>query len=196
MAPSFSRSLSAGRRHRCRITLEHLLEHQSKPAADTCTHETAHHDLQVITPVGQQQQVSCCQGKPAAWACHQSISQDPQCIISSLLNCRLSQGIGCCCSCKPYTTTISIQQHMTAGSSCRQGEICFRVQNFIAQSKAHESCQSTSMQSVTKALSRQGRIVPLPEMWRVCHRTTFLFQELYMRVSQLRLLLHIGIPGY
>ncbi|KAK9867625.1 hypothetical protein WJX84_001877 [Apatococcus fuscideae] len=58
MAPSFSRSFSAGRRHHRRITLEHLLEHQSKPADDTTRQGNANHDLQVITPVGQQQQAS------------------------------------------------------------------------------------------------------------------------------------------
>lgn len=61
MAPSFSRSLSAGHRHHRRITLEHLLEHQSKPEADTCAPGVTNHDLQVITPVGQQQQVTCSQ---------------------------------------------------------------------------------------------------------------------------------------
>ena len=57
MAPSFSRSFSTARRHTRRITLEHLLEHQSKPATDSSQQGLTTHDIQVISPIGQQQQV-------------------------------------------------------------------------------------------------------------------------------------------
>lgn len=57
LAPSFSRSFSAARRHTRRITLEDLLDHQTKPADHAAHQGLTEHELQVIAPVGQQQQV-------------------------------------------------------------------------------------------------------------------------------------------
>ena len=57
LAPSFSRSFSASRRHARRITLEDLLDNQSKPASQAAHQGLAEQSLHVIAPVGQQHQV-------------------------------------------------------------------------------------------------------------------------------------------
>ncbi len=62
LAPSFSRSFSTARRHTRRITLEDLLDHQTKPAEQTARQGLTEHDLHVISPVGQQQQVHFASG--------------------------------------------------------------------------------------------------------------------------------------